>query len=71
MRKRRHHKEVCMLYIFDRLANKKLSQAYNFLVPEKNFSYVVGSDVGDTRYEGNSHLRTSLFGQAERRTNHR
>jgi hypothetical protein len=64
-----------MLYVFDRLGNHKLSQAYNFLVPEKNFYSknalcLAGVGAG-AKHENSSHLRTSIVGQAKRRSDHR
>lgn len=57
-------RRVELNYVFDRLGELQLIQAYHLLVPERRKTIAKGEDDEDS-----SDLRKGFFGQAEERSN--
>src|SRR6516225_1152368 len=56
--------QIHVSYSFDRLLESKLAQAYDILVPTRE--YPVGGCLKEPKNEDGSHLRTGLVGAAAR-----
>lgn len=57
MAERNRERKIQMLYSFDRLANRKISQVYRLLVPEERWSS--GRNVGNLTKIGGSECEDS------------
>ena len=65
-------KRVELEYCFDRLAGKKLAQAYGILVPEVGVGLAAGGGrQGREMDEIRGHIHAGVFGTAERGADHR
>ncbi len=65
MAERNCESKIQMLYSFDRLANRKISQVYRLLVPQKRWPFkknIRSLKTGDTEGEDSGNLRTSIIG---------
>jgi hypothetical protein len=68
-------RKIQLEYCFDRLSTKKISQAYNFLVPDKTWTTGISNDRLEKRGRGSANddsrnLYKSLLRSPKRRTNH-